>query len=100
MKYKIFSTLKVVIKFLKYIFFLKVGDGTTSVVVLASELLKEAEKLVSMRLHPQTIILGYRKATDIARETLTNSAKDNSNDPIVFKEDLLKVEFYYFNYWY
>ncbi|KAL7642203.1 UNVERIFIED_CONTAM: hypothetical protein RMT77_006764 [Armadillidium vulgare] len=69
----------------------EVGDGTTSVVVLASELLKEAEKLVSMRLHPQTIILGYRKATDIARETLTNSAKDNSNDPIAFKEDLLKI---------
>ncbi|MCL4151424.1 UNVERIFIED_CONTAM: hypothetical protein GTU68_063698 [Idotea baltica] len=41
----------------------EVGDGTTSVVVLDSELLKEAEKLVAMKLHPQTVILGYRKTT-------------------------------------
>lgn len=69
----------------------EVGDGTTSVVVLASELLREAEKLVSMRLHPQTIISGYRKATDIAREALTNSAQDNSANPDKFREDLLKI---------
>ncbi|MCL4119515.1 UNVERIFIED_CONTAM: hypothetical protein GTU68_066419, partial [Idotea baltica] len=69
----------------------EVGDGTTSVVVLASELLKEAEKLVSMKLHPQTVILGYRKATDVARETLKSSAKDNSADPAKFKEDLIKI---------
>lgn len=69
----------------------QVGDGTTSVVVLASELLREAEKLVSMRLHPQTIIAGYRRATDVAREALTNVAQDNSADPAKFREDLLKV---------
>ena len=55
----------------------EVGDGTTSVVVLAAELLKEAERLVAMNLHPQTIIAGWRKATDCAREALTASAKDN-----------------------
>lgn len=59
--------------------------------VLASELLREAEKLVSMRLHPQTIISGYRWATDIARKALTNSAQDNSANPDKFREDLLKV---------
>jgi len=69
----------------------EVGDGTTSVVVLASELLREAEKLVAMRLHPQTIINGYRKATDTAREALTKSAQDNSTDPNKFKDDLLKI---------
>ena len=37
-------------------------------VVLASELLREAEKLVMAKLHPQTIIAGYRKATDICRQ--------------------------------
>lgn len=60
-------------------------------VVLASELLREAEKLVSMHLHPQTIIAGYRRATDVAREALTNSAQDNSADQAKFREDLLKV---------
>merc|ERR1712228_709692 len=40
----------------------EVGDGTTSVTVLASELIREAEKLIDMRIHPQTIIAGWRKA--------------------------------------
>ncbi|XP_027231689.1 T-complex protein 1 subunit beta isoform X2 [Penaeus vannamei] len=69
----------------------EVGDGTTSVVVLASELLREAEKLVAMKIHPQTIIAGYRRATDVAREALTKSAQDNSANPEKFREDLLKI---------
>lgn len=36
----------------------EVGDGTTSVVVLAGELLREAEKLVNSKIHPMTIISG------------------------------------------
>lgn len=36
----------------------EVGDGTTSVVVLAGELLKEAEQLVNQKIHPMTIIAG------------------------------------------
>lgn len=36
----------------------EVGDGTTSVVVLAGELLREAEKLVNKQIHPMTIIAG------------------------------------------
>ena len=36
----------------------EVGDGTTSVVVLAGELLREAEKLVDQKIHPMTIISG------------------------------------------
>jgi len=38
----------------------EVGDGTTSVVVLAGELLREAEKLVNMKIHPMTIIAGFK----------------------------------------
>ncbi len=38
----------------------EIGDGTTSVVVLATELLKEAERLVDSKIHPQTIIAGAR----------------------------------------
>ncbi|CAL4062745.1 unnamed protein product [Meganyctiphanes norvegica] len=69
----------------------EVGDGTTSVVVLASELLREAEKLVTSRLHPQTIINGYRKATDTAREALVKSTRDNSADPNKFRDDLMRI---------
>ena len=52
----------------------EVGDGTTSVTVLAAELLREAERLVQMRLHPQTIISGWRKACDVAKEALDKAA--------------------------
>jgi hypothetical protein len=38
----------------------EVGDGTTSVVVLAGELLREAEQLVNQKVHPMTIIAGFR----------------------------------------
>lgn len=55
----------------------EVGDGTTSVTVLASELLREAEKLVSMKIHPQTIVAGYRLAASAALEALTESSVDN-----------------------
>ncbi|GJS37562.1 zeta toxin domain [Tanacetum coccineum] len=36
----------------------KVGDGTTSMVVWLGELLREAEKLLTMKIHPMTIIAG------------------------------------------
>lgn len=38
------------------------GDGTTSVVLIASELLKRANELMKNRIHPTTIITGYRLA--------------------------------------
>jgi len=69
----------------------EVGDGTTSVTVLASELIREAERLIDMRIHPQTIIAGYRKATKIARAALENAAIDHSKDPAKFREDLLNI---------
>lgn len=69
----------------------EVGDGTTSVAVLACELLREAEQLVANKIHPQTIIAGWRKAADCAREALTNAAQDNSSEPEKFKEDLLNI---------
>ena len=69
----------------------EVGDGTTSVVVLAAELLKEAEQLVAGRLHPQTIIAGWRKATDCARAALTAAAQDHSDDAAKFQEDLMHI---------
>lgn len=43
----------------------EVGDGTTSVTVLAAELLREAEKLIEQKIHPQTIVGGYRQASKV-----------------------------------
>jgi hypothetical protein len=39
-----------------------VGDGTTSVVIVAAELLKRANELVRAKIHPTSIISGYRLA--------------------------------------
>lgn len=40
----------------------EVGDGTTSVVILAAELLKRANELVKNHVHPTSIMAGYRLA--------------------------------------
>ncbi|KAJ3180348.1 T-complex protein 1 subunit beta [Gaertneriomyces sp. JEL0708] len=69
----------------------EVGDGTTSVCVLASELLREAEKLVNQKIHPQTIIEGYRIASAAAYKALDASAIDNSLDKAAFREDLINI---------
>ncbi|MEM2109039.1 MAG: thermosome subunit beta [Candidatus Odinarchaeota archaeon] len=44
----------------------EVGDGTTTAVVLAGELLKKAEELLDKNIHPTIIVSGYRKATEKA----------------------------------
>ncbi|KAF6036821.1 CCT2 [Bugula neritina] len=69
----------------------EVGDGTTSVVVLACELLKEAEQLVSQKMHPQTIISGWRKSVDVARAALEKFARNHGDDPVKFREDLMNI---------
>jgi T-complex protein 1 subunit beta len=69
----------------------EVGDGTTSVCVLAAELLREAERLVSQKIHPQVIIDGYRLATDAAFKALAESANDNSKTPELFRVDLINI---------
>jgi T-complex protein 1 subunit eta len=45
----------------------EVGDGTTSVVVFAGELLKESKSFVEDGMHPQLIIKGFRKACALAK---------------------------------
>ncbi|RLG00106.1 MAG: thermosome subunit [Thaumarchaeota archaeon] len=52
-----------------------VGDGTTTVVILTGELLKRAEDLIEQKIHPSTVITGYRRALDIALQTLSKIAK-------------------------
>ena len=50
------------------------GDGTTSAVIIAGELLNKAEELIDKNIHPTIIIDGYRKAAEIALETLEKIA--------------------------
>ncbi|KAK9216918.1 hypothetical protein WN944_008930 [Citrus x changshan-huyou] len=69
----------------------EVGDGTTSVVVLAGELLREAEKLVAAKIHPMTIISGFRMAAECARDALLQKVVDNKENAEKFKSDLMKI---------
>ncbi len=48
----------------------EVGDGTTTSVILAGELLRRAEKLIDQKIHPTLIVSGYKKATEKAIEFL------------------------------
>ncbi|ELP92229.1 T-complex protein 1 subunit eta, putative [Entamoeba invadens IP1] len=48
----------------------EVGDGTTTVVVLAGELLSQAKKLIEDGIHSQVIIKGFRMAEKKAKETI------------------------------
>ena len=66
----------------------EVGDGTTSVVVLAGSLLEYAETLINQDVHPTIIVDGYRKAAKKAKQYLEEIAETvTAND----KAMLLKV---------
>jgi len=52
----------------------EVGDGTTTAVIIAGELLDNAEDLIEKNVHPTVIIDGYRKAADKALEVLEKMA--------------------------
>ena len=69
----------------------EVGDGTTSVTVLAGELLREAEKLIQLRIHPMVIIEGWRRASAVARAALEASSLDHGADPVAFRADLMNI---------
>jgi len=69
----------------------EVGDGTTTVAVLAGELLREGEKLVNQKIHPQLIIEGWRDARDRAKAVLNEISMDNSTDKVKFEQDLYNI---------
>jgi len=58
----------------------EVGDGTTTAVILAGEMLRNAEKLVEQKVHPTVITEGFRKATEKAVELLENLATPVGDD--------------------
>jgi len=51
-----------------------VGDGTTTAVILAGELLRKGEELLNQNIHPTIIVQGYRKAVEKAVEALDDLA--------------------------
>ncbi len=53
----------------------EVGDGTTTSVILAGELLKKATDLIDANVHPTIIANGYRLANAKAQEVLKNISK-------------------------
>ena len=69
----------------------EVGDGTTTVAVLAGELLREAEKLVQNKIHPQIIIKGWREARKVAQKVLEEISVDNFANQEAFKQDLRNI---------
>ncbi len=65
----------------------EVGDGTTTAVIVAGELLGKAEELLDKNVHPVIIIDGYRKAAQKALEELDKIAVEiNPKDKEVLKK--------------
>jgi len=57
----------------------EVGDGTTTAVVLAGELLKKAESLLDQEIHPTVLAKGYRLAAEKAHKILNSFAQTISD---------------------
>merc|ERR1719454_245973 len=80
----------------------EVGDGTTSVVIIAAELLKNADELIKFKIHPTSIISGFRlamreackyvkenlavDATALGREVLMNACKTTMSSKLLAPE--------------
>jgi len=68
----------------------EVGDGTTSVVVLAGELLRAAKQFVEEGLSPQLVVRAFRQATAFLLERLDKLATDAPTDKTAHRAMLVK----------
>ncbi|MEW6603326.1 MAG: thermosome subunit beta [Thermoproteota archaeon] len=68
----------------------EVGDGTTSVVILAGALIEKAEELVSKQVHPTVIVDSYQSAAEKAIEILRTASTD-IGDPEGSSEWLYRI---------
>merc|ERR1712028_290185 len=69
----------------------EVGDGTTTVTILAGELLKEAKQFVEEGVHPQVIARAYNQACTFALEQLEQLSNSlDFTDPVEKRETLVK----------
>ena len=64
----------------------EVGDGTTTAVIIAGELLKKSEDLLDQDIHPTIVAMGYRQAAEKAQEILNVISIDAED-----RDTLLKV---------
>lgn len=66
----------------------EVGDGTTSVIILAGEIMSFSERLLDMKIHPSVIVRSYFKSLNLIQthlESITTTIKVDDD------EELLKI---------
>ncbi|MDD1753152.1 MAG: thermosome subunit, partial [Methanotrichaceae archaeon] len=65
----------------------EVGDGTTTVAIFTGELLKKAEELLSLNVHPTVIVRGYSQASEKAIEIIKSiSIKISDKDREILEQ--------------
>ncbi|MFX1559209.1 MAG: thermosome subunit beta [Promethearchaeota archaeon] len=69
----------------------EVGDGTTTAAILTGDLLKQAETLLDQKIHPTTIISGYRKATQKALDVIDQVEEKVDPEDKDYKKILMDV---------
>ncbi|MBC7219256.1 MAG: TCP-1/cpn60 chaperonin family protein [Hadesarchaea archaeon] len=69
----------------------EVGDGTTTAVVLAGELLKKSEELLEQDIHPTVIVSGYRLAAEQAQKILEKMATPVSKEDAKILKQIAKT---------
>src|SRR4030043_1118654 len=71
---------------------MEVGDGTTTVVMIAGKLLENAERLLDKKIHPTVIAKGYKIAADKCLEILNEIAiRINPDDEALLNQVAMTV---------
>ena len=68
----------------------QVGDGTTTVVLLAAEFLKQSKSFIEEGMHPMVIIRGYRRACAMAVAKIREMQVEIADDSLATKRDMLE----------